>query len=690
MSEALLLRLRPRDLASGRPYAERDERTPAWHDELALGLWHGWLRPALQPLGGASAGARRVVRLAAGHAPAMAALDTPQLRQRAAQLRHEMRRSRFGAEPVAAFFALVREVAQRVLGKRHYDSQLHAGWLLLHGGLAEMATGEGKTFAATLPVCAAALVGLPVHVVTVNDYLAARDAEAMAPLYQFFGLRCGAIVHGLTRAQRKAVYAGDIAYCSNKELTFDYLRDRTALGDRASPLHRALAEGAGSPADQATAQPATVLRGLAFALVDEADSVFIDEARTPLILSASLPAGARSSLVDWALQQARGLQPGRDCLLEPAQRRVRLSEAGHAAVEAWLDAAAEAPLPSDAPGTLAPPPDAGRRACTEAITQALAALWLYHRDQQYVVVDGKVQIVDESTGRVMADRAWERGLHQMIEAKEGLALSGERVTLARITYQRFFRRYLRLAGMTGTATEVAAEIGRVYGLPVARVPLHRPTQARRTPPRCLADAHSRWAAVLDSVRRHAQQQGRPVLVGTRTVQASEQLSALLQAAGIDHVVLNAKQDRAEAEVIAGAGGPGRVTVATNMAGRGTDIALGEGVAGRGGLHVILTEFHDSARIDRQLFGRAARQGDPGSGEAIVALDDELFRVQAPRLSALAQRLAARPGGLPGPLLWLLRRVAQSSAEARHRAARTASLQQDRRLAAMLSFSGRGE
>ena len=684
MSEALLLRLRPQDLASGRPYAERAERTPAWHDELALGLWHGWLRPALQPLGGAAASARRVVRLAHAVEAELATLDAQQLRQRAVLLRHALRRSHFGVDAVAAFFALVREVAGRVLDQRHYDSQLHAGWLLLHGGLAEMATGEGKTFAATLPVCAAALVGLPVHVVTVNDYLAERDAQAMAPLYAFFGLRCGAIVHALTRAQRREVYAGNIAYCSNKELTFDYLRDRTALGDRASPLHRALAEGAGGPAVHLGANPATVLRGLAFALIDEADSVFIDEARTPLILSASLPPGARSALVDWALGLARGLQPKQDFVLEPAQPRVRLNDAGRAAIEALLADGAVLP-----PGA-APPPESSRRACTEAVTQALAALWLYQRDHHYVVVEGKVQIVDESTGRVMADRAWERGLHQMIEAKEGLALTGERVTLARITYQRFFRRYLRLAGMTGTATEVAAEIGRVYGLPVARVPLHRPSLAQRARPRCLSNAAARWAAVLASVQTQALQRGRPVLVGTRTVQASEQLSALLGAAGIAHVVLNAKHDRAEAEVIARAGGPGVVTVATNMAGRGTDIVLGDGVAGRGGLHVILTEFHDSARIDRQLFGRAARQGDPGSGEAIVALDDELFRVHAPLLTALAQRVLTLRAELPATLLWLLRRVAQSSAEARHRAARTASLQQDRRLAAMLSFSGRGE
>jgi preprotein translocase subunit SecA len=680
MSEALLLRLSPRDLASGRPYAERDERAPAWHDELALGLWHGWVRPAWRQFGGPAASARRVVALTRRFEAEMAALDDKQLRLRAAALRQQLRRSSFGAEATAPFFALVREAAGRVLGQRHYDSQVHAGWLLLHGALVEMATGEGKTFAATLPVCAAALVGLPVHVVTVNDYLASRDAQAMAPLYAFFGLRCSAIVHELTRDQRRLVYAGDIAYASNKELTFDYLRDRTALGDRASPLHRAVAAGAGP----AAAGAPTVLRGLAFAIVDEADSVFIDEARTPLILSATLPGGERSRIVGWGLAMAGALQPGVDFEVERALMRVRLTEAGRERIEGVLDdgavALVELPLP----------PDATRRSCTEAVTQALSALWLYHRDQQYVVAEGKVQIVDESTGRVMADRAWERGLHQMIEAKEGLDVTGERVTLARITYQRFFRRYLRLAGMTGTATEVAGEIGRVYGLPVWRVPLNRLSQARRARPRCLRDGDARWASVVANVRENAVVRGRPVLVGTRTVLASEQLSARLAAVGIAHVVLNAKFDRDEAEIIARAGVAGTVTVATNMAGRGTDIALGDGVAGRGGLHVILSEYHESARIDRQLFGRAARQGDPGSGEAIVAIDDELFRVHAPALTALVRRVLAARAELPAPLLWLLRRVAQSSAEARNRGSRTASLKHDRRLAAVLAFSGRGE
>jgi preprotein translocase subunit SecA len=676
MSETALLRLPPRALASGRPYVERDERAAPWHDELALWLWYGVAWPAWRRLGGGAATARRVVALTRAAGPALTALDDDALRARAHQLRVALRRTGFAPQPTAEFFAVVREAAARVMDKRHYDSQVHAGWLLLQGTLAEMATGEGKTFAATLPACAAALAGLPVHIITVNDYLAERDATSMAPLYNFFGLRCAAITHGLTRPQRRQVYAGDVTYCSNKELTFDYLRDRTALGDRASTLHRAIAQIAhpGRPG-AGGGEVSTVLRGLSFAIVDEADSVFIDEARTPLILSATLDRGVLGPLVGWALETAPLLRPGADYQLEPALMRVRLTDELRDRLEA-----------GEIDGL---PEDTSPREAAEKLVQALSALHLYRRDQQYVVVEGKVQIVDESTGRVMPDRAWERGLHQMIEAKEGLEASSERATLARITYQRFFRRYLRLGGMTGTATEVAAEIGRVYRLPVQRVPLNRPSLWRDHGARCLPDTAAKWAAVVDSVRRCAQQ-GRAVLVGTRTVRASEELSACLTDAGIQHVVLNAKQDLEEAAIIAAAGHAGRVTVATNMAGRGTDIELEPGLRERGGLHVILTEYHDSARVDRQLFGRAARQGDPGSGEAIVALDDELFRVHAPRLAAVLARLLRPELGLPRWALALLRRVAQTAAEARGHTARMSSLKHDRRLASMLAFSGRGE
>ena len=672
MSRLTLLQLQPSELAPGRPYVERDEGEAPWYDRAALALWHGVLRPALRPLRGEAQQRRTFVARVDAHAQAAAALDDDGLRRRAAALRQCLRADGFAREPVAECFALVREAASRVIGQRHYPTQLVAGWLLLQGTLVEMATGEGKTFAATLPAVTAALAGLPVHVITVNDYLAARDAETMGPLYRFFGLQAGAIVHGMTREQRRAIYASHIAYASNKELAFDYLRDRAGLGDRASPLHLAVQSLRGQ---QAQRSQACVLRGLVFAIVDEADSVFIDEARTPLILSATVGGGPPRDLCELALAWAKRLVEGEHFELERGARRVRLTDAGRDAL-ATLRAGAGDAVQFES-----------ERACEQEVHRALMATHLYALDQHYVIVDAKVQIVDEATGRVMPDRAWEHGLHQMIEAKEGLELTGLRETLARITYQRLFRRYLRLAGMSGTATEVAAEIGLTYGLPVVRVPLHRPSRRVLRPPRCLPNAAAKWQVVAQAVAQVALQQRRPVLIGTRTVKASEELSALLHARGIEHVVLNAKQDGVEAQIVSRAGEAGRVTVATNMAGRGTDIVLGHGVADRGGLHVILTEYHESRRIDRQLFGRSARQGDLGSGEAIVALDDELFTAHAPAWSAL---LAARGRPVGALALGLLRRVAQWAAERHNRDQREGSLRQDRRFAHLLAFSGRGE
>jgi len=674
---ATLLQLAPRDLATGRPYAERDEHAPPWHDKLASGLWPGLVVPLTAPLRGAGAlDTRRFVARVESHAAEFAAMDDDALRAQARLLRVELRRLGFVAAPVARCFALVREAATRVLGKRHYETQLIAGWWLLRGTLVEMGTGEGKTFAATLPACIAALAGTPVHVITVNDYLAARDAETMGPLYRFFGLRCAAIVHDLTRVQRRAVYAGDIAYASNKELAFDYLRDRSALGDRASPLHLAVE---GLREGRARGEQ-VVLRGLTFAIVDEADSVFIDEARTPLILSTMLGGGGRREPCDAALALARELESGRDFNLDLGLRRVLLNDDGRD----HLDALEEE-------GVVPPQPHfSGPRERDENVQRALSALLLYNLDEHYVLMDGKVQIVDSSTGRVMPDRAWERGLHQMIEAKEGVALTGQRETLARITYQRLFRRYLRLAGMTGTATEVAAEIGRTYGLAVRRVPLHKASQRRMAPVRCVRSQDEKWKAVVDAVFAVAIEQRRPVLIGTRTVRASEEISALLNQRALAHVVLNARQDREEADIIARAGEAGRITVATNMAGRGTDIELAPGVAERGGLHVILTEYNESRRIDRQLFGRSARQGDPGSGEAILSFDDELFTSQMPGLASWLARRAGMRGGASALEVALLRWLSQGRAEWRNRDAREGTLKHDRRLAQMLAFSGRGE
>ena len=665
------LQLDAGELAPGRPYAERDERRPRWHDRLALRLWHDALAPGLRLL---RPERRQAVafcaRVQAAGVP-LSALSDDQIRQRFRALGPVLRREGLQADAASHCFALVREAASRSIGLRHYDSQLMAGWWLLNGCLAEMATGEGKTFAATLAACTAALAGLPVHVITVNDYLAARDAEAMGVLYGYFGLRCSAVVHGMSRAERRAAYTSEVCYASNKELAFDYLRDRAALGDRASSMHLALDSLRGEQA----AEPPVVLRGLCFAIVDEADSVFIDEARTPLILSRTVEANDLAAVSTEAIRLAGQLQAGVHFELDSARRLVRLTDPG----KAWLDT-----LPAS--GVVAP----GQRALHENVQRALSALWLYVRDEHYVLIDDKVQIVDASTGRVMPDRAWEQGLHQMIECKEGVPLTGRRETLARITYQRLFRRYLRLSGMTGTATEVAAEIGRTYRLPVMRVPLHRPSRRRDLGLQCLRDSADKWRAVADAVATVALEQQRPVLIGTRTVKASEQLSAVLAARGISHVVLNAKQDRDEAQLVAQAGQAQRVTVATNMAGRGTDIVLGAGVAQRGGLHVILTEYNESRRIDRQLVGRSARQGDPGSHQAIVALDDEVFASQAPRLAAWLAQWAAARSAVPAWATALLRWRSQGRLEGLHRRARENNLRQDRRLSQVLSFSGRGE
>lgn len=677
MSSASLLRILPGDLALGRPYAEREEREPPWYDTFTLTLWHSVVWPALRPLRAEGRRQRAFVARVDGFAQTVQALDDDGLRRRALALRHALRAGGFAAAPVAECFALVREAAGRIMGKRHYATQLGAGWLLLRGTLVEMATGEGKTFAATLPAVTAALAGLPVHVITVNDYLAERDAQTMRPLYAFFGLRCTAVVHDMTRGQRRDVYAGHVTYVSNKELAFDYLRDRSALGDHASPLHLAVQS---LRKERAMGDADHVLRGLVFAIVDEADSVFIDEARTPLILSRTTEVDTQQKDCDHALWMARQLQPDLHYLLEAARRRIRLTDAGRDEIARLTDTGEATPQEE---GTAV-------RKREEDVQSALSALLLYALDEHYVVMEDKVQIVDASTGRIMPDRAWEQGLHQMIEAKEGVPLTGRRETLARITYQRLFRRYLRLGGMTGTATEVAAEIGSTYGLPVTHVALHKPSRRRDQGVRCLPVAAAKWQAVTDAVDAVAVQAGRPVLIGTRTVSASEQVSAALDARGIAHVVLNARQDSDEAHLVERAGEAGRVTVATNMAGRGTDILLAEGIAGRGGLHVILTEYNESRRVDRQLIGRCGRQGDPGSCETILALDDEIFVTHAPQLTRWLGALATQRGVLAKTVVATLRWLAQGDAERLNREARENSLKQDRRLSQVLAFSGRGE
>ena len=652
-----------------RPYPERADHAPPWHDRLADAAFSAVRTTVNQQFGRDESRLQQIVRSVGRHRQGLPALSDAALVQRLQTLRPALRRQGYALEPVGQCFAALQEASARVLGRRHFESQLMGGWALLQGRLVEMATGEGKTMTAVLAASAAALAGQPVHVITVNDYLARRDAEELGPLYRFLGLDVGTVVQGMQAPARRQAYAQPVVYCTNKELAFDYLRDRVALGERQGGLHLALDRLRG----EATRERALVMRGLHFAIVDEADSVFIDEARTPLILSSSSHHAEASENYKQALALAGEMVANQDYHLDAGSAHLRLLPRGKDKLDAFAQ---------DLAGIWT-----SRRAREELLQQALRALHLFRRDEHYVVADGKVQIVDESTGRILPDRSWERGLHQIIEAKEGCEPTDERKTLARITYQRLFRRYLLLSGMTGTAREVAPEIRAVYGLDVSTIPLHRPLQRRFEPPQIFNTRAEKWEAVAGAVERLACQQGRPVLIGTRSVKASEEISAVLHAKSIAHALLNAKQDQFEAAVVSQAGQAGRVTVATNMAGRGTDIALGEGIAAQGGLHVILTEFHESSRIDRQLFGRCARQGDPGSCSVLVSLEDEIFATHAPMGRRLATAWLQRRRHLPAPAIQGLRRLAQWTAERKNAQIRIQNLKHDRQLDQVLAFSG---
>ena len=644
---------------SGAPYPERNEPR-----EGRLERFVTWLRYFS---GGVRIGERRLARIVAATAQAATELGNPsdaELRARATALRARLKRGGFGDLALAASaFALVREAATRTIGLRHFDVQLIGGWAMLNGMLAEMETGEGKTLTATLTAATAALAGRAVHVITVNDYLAERDAQWMRPVYGALGITVGCVKQGMDPEARRAAYRCDVAYCCNKEIAFDYLRDRRVLGGKPRAIAMKLDALGG-----AGIAPRLLLRGLQFAIVDEADSVLVDEARTPLILSAEADHSQEETLHAQALELARQLGEDDYRMRETgveitAQGLERLDELGEGLSGVWR----------------------GPRRREQLVRQALSALHAFQRDKHYLVRDGKVVIIDENTGRLMPDRSWEQGLHQLIELKEDCEVTGRRETLARISYQRFFRRYVHLCGMTGTASEVASELWAVYRLRVATIPTHKPGRRLLHPSRVYGRSEHKWRAVVESI---AQQRatGRPVLIGTRSVAASETLAGFLDEARIPYRLLNARQDRDEAEIVARAGEPGCVTVATNMAGRGTDIKLAPNVAQRGGLHVIATELNDSARIDRQLFGRCARQGDLGSCQAILAIGEDLVASFMPVAAARLRHLHRLPRWL-GRLVFA---AAQWRAERAHSRARRDLLDLDDYLGDILAFSGRGE
>ena len=597
-------------------------------------------------------------------------LSESKLREEAVELRRLFRLGRETPERLDRAFAAVREVASRQLGMRPFPVQVAGALALEAGTVVEMATGEGKTLTATMPATIAGWRGRGCHIITVNDYLAARDAEWMGTVYRFCGLSVAAVEQGMDPADRRAAYQADITYCTNKEVTADFLRDRLALGrlqGLPSALMAKIADGAGSGTDR------LVQRGLAYAIVDEADSVLIDEAVTPLIISGEAPNPEQVQAFRDSVALSMQLEIQRDYKTNERYREVDLTDAGKERL---------AELAKELGGVWA-----GARRREELVIQALTAREFYVRDKQYVVDGQKVVIVDEFTGRLMPDREWREGLHQAVEAKESLEVNPPKDTFARLSFQRFFRLYRKLSGMTGTAAEGWREYWQIYHLPVVTLPTDRPCIRKHLPDRIFATEDAKWKAIVDAIRR-VNQTGRPVLVGTRSVGSSERLSRMLTEVGLGNQVLNAVRHKEEAQVVAAAGQRGRITVATNMAGRGTDIKLGAGVAEVGGLHVLATERHEAGRIDRQLFGRCARQGDPGTCQAIVSLEDELVKRHAPHISSsLRRRYGGREGEVRSRLARISFNVAQRRAERMALSQRKGVLQSDNWLDEYLGFAG---
>ncbi|MGB6600911.1 MAG: preprotein translocase subunit SecA [Candidatus Cybelea sp.] len=529
---------------------------------------------------------RRTAKAVNEFEPKFKTLSDDELKAKTAEFKSRLEQGESLDAMLPEVFAVVREAGVRTVGMRHFDVQIMGGQVLYEGRIAEMKTGEGKTLVATLPVYARALEGRGVHLVTVNDYLARRDAEWMGPVYEFLGLKVGVIQHGLDSAQRREAYNCDVTYVTNNEVGFDYLRDNMAW--QVEDL---------------------VQRELYFALVDEVDSILIDEARTPLIISG--PSQESGELYDKFAQILPRLKKGEDYTVDEKAHAVPIAEAGVARVEKMLG--------------ITNLYEQRNIELTHQLNAALKAWNLFHRDQQYIVKDGEVIIVDEFTGRLMYGRRYSDGIHQAIEAKEGIKVRGEDQTLATITFQNLFRLYDHLAGMTGTAKTEEREFRDIYGLDVVVVPTNMPMVRKDNSDIVYKSEKAKFDAVVDEIIGE-HKKGRPVLVGTRSIEKSELLATMLRRKGVECNVLNAKYHEQEAEIIKDAGQEAQVTIATNMAGRGTDIKLGDGVARNGGLHIIGTERHESRRIDNQLRGRSGRQGDPGSSRFYVSLEDEVMRL----------------------------------------------------------------
>jgi preprotein translocase subunit SecA len=541
--------------------------------------------------------------------PALQKESDAQLRKRSLSLRFRAKSGEKLDKMLPEAYALVREAAVRTLKMRHFDVQIIGGIALFYGNIAEMDTGEGKTLTATLPMYIQALVGKGSHLATVNDYLASRDAELMSPIYNMLGMSVGVIETQDASDKRRVAYASDITYGTAKEFGFDFLRDRLLLRRMGRQAGDFLGEGSSERWDASGEQP--VQRGAHFSLVDEADSVLIDEARTPLIIG-SLGDEAREQVeasFRWGAEHAPKFEEDEHYEYDHDKKKAELTAEGRQFMRAL------------------PEPDLLRSVGLVDLYQyterAVKVYRDYELNREYVVRDGEIVIVDEFTGRLAEGRKWRDGIHQAIEAKEEIEVTVPTGQAARITVQDLFLRYRHLAGMTGTARTAAREFRKIYKMRVIPIPTNRPVQRNRVPTRIFGTNDGKWEAIADEVVE-LYQQGRPVLVGTRSIDKSELLSGLLSDRGMKHQVLNANEVAKEADIVALAGQPGKVTVATNMAGRGTDIKLGEGVPEAGGLAVIITEMHDAARVDRQLCGRCGRQGDPGTYRFYVSLEDEIL------------------------------------------------------------------
>jgi preprotein translocase subunit SecA len=611
----------------------------------------GWLE-GIPPLRrkAINASTWRVVKEIEQLAAEMESLDDVALKRLGRSLSYRAKAGESADSLLVESFAATREAGRRTIGMRHYDVQLLAGVALVNGSIVEMQTGEGKTLVATLPLVLYAFAGRGAHLATVNDYLARRDAEWMEPIYGALGLKVGIVESEMDFDARRAAYARDVTYGTAKEFGFDFLKDRL--------MNRELTEGRGdlgaALVGKAGAGGAKLLqRPYWFVLVDEADNVLIDEARTPLII-ASPPGEAQlvqQALFRFAADVAETLEKDEDFEFDMQKQTCELLGRGRSRVRAF-----ERPEAIESVSLLA---------IYEAVERAVRARVAFTRDRQYVVRDGKIVIIDEFTGRAAEGRSWRDGLHQAVEAKEDLEPTVPSGHAARITIQDLFARWPHLAGMTGTIATSAPEISRTYGVAVAAVPTNRPAIRQRLQPVVCEHQADKFARIVEEVKgMHAL--GRPVLIGTRSIDKSEELSRLLVAAGLQHTVLNARQIEREAEIVAQAGQRGQITVSTNMAGRGTDIKLGEGVYDLGGLHVICTELHDSARIDRQLVGRCGRQGDPGTWRQYVSLDDEILIAGygGKRAARIAASLRRRLGDNPERLLTVFKR-AQRRVESRH-------------------------